>query len=134
MEVFLAHTAGPWIRGVNDCFVAAADQLREWFGVDPMERYRGRYRTLTGYLRIIRQDGYRDAVEAFCGEMERHGFREAEGGPQERDVALIAYRDGGRPQIAPALFVEDWWHIRSKAGWLVLDGAGGIQKVYRHGH
>ena len=131
IDVFDAACAGEWRRGVRDCFTAASDQLAAWFGVDPMERYRGRYTTLTGYLRIIRKDGYRDAQEAFSGEMEAHGFRETDGPWMDRDVGMIAFPDNGKPATAPALFFEGGWHIRSRTGWLVLFGDDGLQKVYR---
>lgn len=121
----------PWRRGVNDCFVAAADQVKAWFGVDPMARYRGRYTSLTGYLRIIRKDGYADAREAFRGELERAGFVPTVGARLDGDVALASYREDGRQAVAPALYFSGFWHLRSKAGWVCLDGMDGIGEVFR---
>lgn len=131
LDVLLAACTGAWRRGVNDCFVAAADQLAAWFGVDPMARYRGRYRSQTGYLRIIRQDDYETPRDAFCGEMKKAGFHRVEDDPQDCDAALAAFLEAGRPTIAPALFFEGFWHIRSKDGWLALDGETGILEVFR---
>ena len=131
LDVFLAHADGPWRRGVSDCFVAAADQVHAWFGVDPMARYRGRYTSMHGYLRIVRKDGYGDALAAFRGELEASGFERVEDGPLDRDVALASYREAGKPTVAPALFFDGFWNVRSNTGWSGFEGMTGISEVYR---
>lgn len=133
LDVFLAHTEGAWQRGVNDCFVAAANQLTAWYGKDPMARYRGRYRSMSGYLRVIREDGYTDAQAAFKGELSRAGFLPAIGYQFDGDVALASYLEQGKPTVAPALYFDGFWHVRSKSGWLCFSGSAGILEIYRYG-
>ena len=133
MKIFFEHIDRPWQRGNSDCFAAAADQLRGWFDIDPMERYRGRYRTLTGYLRIIRADGYKDAMEAFCGELERRGWQSIQDGFDDRDVGLIRHYDGPRITASPAIFHDGGWNIKTKQGWFFLMGNEGLLKAYRYG-
>lgn len=50
----------PLVYGEHDCALFAGGAVRAMHGVDPAERFRGRYRTLTGGLRILRREGFRD--------------------------------------------------------------------------
>lgn len=131
LDVFHAACARPWRRGVNDCFTVFADQVLAWFGIDPMARYRGRYTSQHGYLRVIRKDGYADPQDAFRGEMEKAGFVQVDDMHLDGDAALAAFLDGEQKTVAPALYLEGFWHIRAKTGWLALDGQTGILEVRR---
>src|SRR5690606_22731839 len=48
----------PFIWGTHDCALWAAGAVLAMTGYDPAEKYRGRYKTLIGGLRLLRKDGF----------------------------------------------------------------------------
>lgn len=47
----------PFVRGVSDCTMFAADAIKAMTGVDPAEQYRGTYSDTKGALRLIQGAG-----------------------------------------------------------------------------
>lgn len=131
MDVFLAHCDGPWRRGVNDCYVAVADQINAWTGVDLMRGCRG-FSNYTGMLRLIRKAGFKNPVEAMQTRLQDNGWQPVESDWQARDVTLIGFTEDGRKQVAPAVFADGFWHVRGKGGWLAfLDKDSCVTQAWR---
>lgn len=59
----------PHAYGRHDCALFASGAVLAMHGVDPAAPFRGRYTTLTGGLRVLRREGFRDhtAVVASLG-------------------------------------------------------------------
>lgn len=119
MDVFLAHCEGPWRRGVNDCYVAIADQVREWTGVDLMRRCRG-FSSFTGMLRLIRKAGYANPREAMESRLAASDWAKTSGPYRNRDLTLIAHTEDQKTTVSPAVFYDGFWHIRGRTGWLAF--------------
>ena len=52
-------------QGLYDCGHFAAGAVEAMTGVDHLAPYKGRYESVRGYLRLLKDDGY-DSVGAFC--------------------------------------------------------------------
>jgi hypothetical protein len=122
MDVFLAHASQPWRRGVNDCYLAVADQIHAWTGIDLMAGCRG-FTTYHGMLRLVRKAGYADPFEAMADRLKQARAKRVMGPFQNRDIGLVRVREDGHARTVPALFYDGFWHVRGHGGWIALDAA-----------
>lgn len=76
--------------GTHDCALFAADALAAMTGVDLGERYRGRYSTMQGGLRLMVRDGFADHVALFRAHLPSGPVARALPG----DLAVIETPDG----------------------------------------
>lgn len=61
LGAYLADAARtPFVEGRHDCALFAAGAVLAMTGKDPAARFRGRYRTTKGGLRVLRRAGYHD--------------------------------------------------------------------------
>lgn len=102
----------PFIWGVHDCSMCAADWVWRVRGVDPVADVRGLYddrlsaHRLTGWLR--------DPVAAFGGRMEAIGLQRVQV-PQAGDVGLVRPPDARREVVA-AVYLGDCWAVKGEHG------------------
>lgn len=64
-----------WVWGERDCALWAANVIRGPLSYDPAERFRHRYTTARGYLRVLRREGYRSLGEALAAVARERGWR-----------------------------------------------------------
>jgi len=133
MDVFFEHVRRPWKRGGSDCYVAIADQVRAWTGIDLMAGCRG-FSTLAGMFRLVRKAGYAGPVEAMQARLEENGWSEVSDMFEDRDLTIVRFIEDGKRQIAPAVFAEGFWNVRGKGGWLALrHEESGVMTAWRRG-
>lgn len=53
----------PFSYGKNDCTLFGADVVTALTGVDLAEKYRGKYRSLTGGIKLLKRDGYKSHTD-----------------------------------------------------------------------
>jgi hypothetical protein len=71
LVAWLAEVARkPFRPGEHDCALFAAGAIATMTGTDPAAKYRGRYTTVPGGLRILRRDGFADHVALVTGLLE----------------------------------------------------------------
>jgi predicted RNA binding protein YcfA (HicA-like mRNA interferase family) len=119
MDVFFNHLTRPWERGRSDCYVAIADQVMGWTGIDLMEGCRG-FSTLSGMFRLVRKAGYSGPVEAMQARLEKNGWQPVAMRFEDRDLTIIGFSEDGKKQVAPAVFADGFWNVRGKGGWLAF--------------
>ena len=73
----------------HDCALFGADALAAMTGTDLAAPYRGRYRTLTGGLRLLRRDGHADQVALIAAHVPVRVGR-----PRPGDLAVVTTPDG----------------------------------------
>ena len=79
----------PFVWGQHDCATFAAGAVLAMTGVDPAEKYRGRYKTLIGGLRLLRKDGFDNHAELAASQFEEiHPSHAAVG-----DIAAVRIDD-----------------------------------------
>lgn len=79
-----------FVPGVHDCALFAAGAVDAMTGVDIAAPFRGRYRTLRGGTRILRNAGHADHIALARAHFEEiHASRAAPG-----DLAVLAAEDG----------------------------------------
>lgn len=116
----------PFAWGSHDCLLLAADWCREHTGLDPAERYRGRYRTELGARRLLaRAGGLLPLVET---EMAHHGLAAAEA-PRAGDVGVVmaVTRRGLEP--VGAIFDGRLWTMLGLGG--LVAGEFPLRKSWR---
>lgn len=102
----------PFAYGRNDCALFVAGCVEAMTGEDPAAEMRGRYTTLTGGLRKVRQAGYIDHIDwlrALFDEVTDRG-RPAPHLAQVGDIAVVQTDDGpalGLVQGAAILMVAE---------------------------
>lgn len=80
----------PFAFGHHDCALFAAGAVQVMTGRDPAARFRGRYRTLKGGLRVLRAAGFDDHIALAASELaEVHVSRAAPG-----DLAVVPTTEG----------------------------------------
>lgn len=65
----------PIVWRLLDCCTGPADILHAVLGVDPMARFRNRYTTPRGYLRVLRHDGFATLDAALAHVAQELGWR-----------------------------------------------------------
>jgi hypothetical protein len=146
VRAFLARAARePFVWGVSDCFLLAADWVLSCGRRDPAIGWRGTYRSALAARRLLRRAGGAEALarDAMRGFAEFDPEAEA---PRDGDVGLV---EGGlelrrgRPWLshAAALHVNGLWVVRTPksliggrsplivavAGWRVLGSSPRIE-------
>ncbi|WP_157971182.1 DUF6950 family protein [Pseudogemmobacter bohemicus] len=53
----------PFAYGKNDCALFGADVVFALTGNDPALKYRGKYRSLSGGLKLIKKDGFKNQID-----------------------------------------------------------------------
>jgi hypothetical protein len=97
-----AHRPYPFEWGEHDCALLTADCIRAVIGVDLADRFRGRYRTQTQSLELLRGLGYRDTAAILAEHfLEIHPSAAIVG-----DAALIPTSRRRRAAVAPVVGSE----------------------------
>ncbi len=91
-----ASAAQPYAIGHHDCALFAAGAVMAVTGHDPGDAFRGRYRSKTGGLRLVRAAGHTDHIAVFAAALEEIAPSFAAPG----DVAVVMH-----PQDGPLLGV-----------------------------
>lgn len=60
----------PFAEGTHDCALFFAGGVNAMTGVDPAARWRGRYTTTRGGLRVLRRDGFSDHIAVAAHQFE----------------------------------------------------------------
>jgi hypothetical protein len=102
----------PFEVGKHDCALFVAGAINAMTGEDPAARFRGRYTTVRGGLRVIRAEGFNDPVEMIANRLEEVAPLMAQVG----DIAVVDTPEG------PALGVVAGAEILV----LGLDGLGAV--------
>jgi hypothetical protein len=112
------------VWGVDDCMLAVADVVRGLTGRDPARRFRGRYRTRRGAVRVLGRGG---TLKAAIGSARALRWRRiAPGTAKPGDVGLAALtvkNARGRTVTAFAAMVcraPGWFVGRNERGFTAL--------------
>ena len=103
-----ARRSTPFAWGQNDCATFAADMIEAITGQDFAIAFRGRYKTKTGSLRMLRAHAWNDLSDLADAHLPRCSDR-----PKRGDVVLYAGRHGA--------FLGIYW-----AGQIYGPGAAGV--------
>ena len=76
----------PWVWGECDCTMWVADWIKAVSGIDPAERYRGRYRTQRGAEHVLKHRG--GFVQMVGWRMDDAGFART-AAPGDGDVGIV---------------------------------------------
>lgn len=88
---YLAETARtPFAHGEMDCALFAAGAVAAMTGVDPAQRWRGRYKTLKGGLGALRRAGFADHLALTAALLPEIPVALAQPG----DLAVVETADG----------------------------------------
>ena len=109
LTAYLAQAARvPFAEGVSDCALFAAGAVEAMTGVDLAARWRGRYRTTRGGLRVLRKAGYADHLALVAEHFAEIAPALARAG----DLAAVETPDG----LALALVQGEHIYVRGPAG------------------
>lgn len=100
----------PFAWGKSDCCTSIADLIKDTHGYDPMRYFRGRYRSKSGFVRMLHTDGYATIYEALVDVARDHDWRE----PTTDDASI------GIDQDRTAIYVRHesgFWIARSMTGY-----------------
>lgn len=128
LSAFLDRAAQtPFAWGGRDCVLFFCDWIFEATGRDPAQRFRGRYSTRLGALRIIHRAG---GFVALCSEeLSRFGLTEATE-PKAGDVGVVeAVVASGERAPVGAVFDGSRWVVLSERG--LMAGAFTPLSVWR---
>lgn len=84
-----AHSK-PFAWGTHDCCTFAADCVQAMTGIDPMEKFRGRYTSARGAVRAGAEAGYTALADIWCAALPEIAPLTAQRG----DVILFAAVEG----------------------------------------
>lgn len=132
MEIFEGRLAAPHEWGRNDCCLALADVLAPVWGVDVAASYRGRYQSVTSFLKLLAEeecDSLQELVERIALAAGAKPFDSET--PQDFDAGFIlaSYRPEVthrmRPRLAglPAFFRAGMWVGMTKTGMVAVPEA-----------
>lgn len=121
----------PRVYGVNDCCVAIADLLEPFWQADAMARFRNRYTTARGFLRVMRKEGCASLLEAMALVAAEAGAAPvmgpvrdpAELAPRDLDLGMIVALEDREEFGTPAIFAKGCWYGLSPGGLAVADEA-----------
>lgn len=114
MEIFASRVSQPLQWGENDCCLALADTVAPVWGFDPVERFRGRYNSRTGFLRLLKKEDCQSLEELTVKLATEIGARpfEAET-PENFDLGFVyAGNPAGQALVInglPAFFYQGLW-------------------------
>lgn len=114
LAAYLAVEAGtPFVPGTSDCALFAAGAVAAMTGSDPAARWRGRYSTARGGLRVLRREGYADAVAVAAALLRRRaeGERAVPG-----DVCALETPDQAAPGAALGIVQGAFVYVRGAEG------------------
>lgn len=80
----------PFVYGQHDCTLFAADAVQAMTGADHGAKYRGKYKTLSGGLRLLKKSGFEDNIAFVASILTECPAIMAQPG----DVAVIDAPDG----------------------------------------
>lgn len=80
----------PFVPGEHDCALFVGGAIAAMTGEDPAARYRGRYTTIRGGLRVLRRDGHADHVALVASVLVEIAPIMAQVG----DIAVVATEEG----------------------------------------
>ena len=80
----------PFEPGKHDCALFVAGAIAAMTGEDPAARFRGRYTTVRGGLRVLRAEGFGDHVEMVASRLEEVAPLMAQVG----DIAVVDTPEG----------------------------------------
>ncbi|MBL4751451.1 MAG: hypothetical protein JKX71_12875 [Amylibacter sp.] len=112
----------PFVYGASDCALFAAGAVEAMTGTDTASDWRGRYTTLKGGLRVLRQSGHNDHIAAAAS------FMPDANRPRVGDIAVVATEDGSSLGVIQGA----WVYVRTMGG-IGLVPVSEITRVLRCG-
>ena len=103
-----------WAR--DPCALACADVLLEVLGVDPAARFRGRFDSLRGFVRALREDGFETLEQAIAASAATHDWPEI--APHRALPGDIGIACAGARQVGVLHRAGAFWLGRSANGSL----------------
>lgn len=117
LDTFYRLAAGAVVFGVNDCGLTAAEVLAAAGRGDAYARWRGRYKTMRGFLRVVRNDGLRTLADAVRQSADDMGWQEIPPGMvRDFDLVLCCVRIGGDVIEAPGVAWRGFFLVRTDDG------------------
>lgn len=108
----------PFVWGETDCMLCLADWVHRVRGVDPAAEIRGTYDSRGS---CQRETGFlRDPVAAVERCLASVGGLPRVPEPRKGDVAVIAYHDGERMQVAGGIWLGEAWGCKGPNGTTTL--------------
>ncbi len=80
----------PFVPGQHDCAIFASGWVEAMTGTDVAKDWRGKYKTIAGGYRLIRESGYADHVDFVCKNFQEVPPSFAQVG----DMAVVSGDDG----------------------------------------
>lgn len=121
IDEFYRLAAGPVVYGRNDCGVTAGTLLARANRGDPLRRWRGRYTTMRGFLRVVKREGLatlEDAVARSAADMDWPEIDPA--GADDFDLGLARLDTAAGALAAPGVVWRGFLLVRADTGALHL--------------
>ena len=90
IDYLAAASHRPFVFGSFDCAIFSFEAVEVMTGLDLHSRYRNRYSTLAGGIKLVRKDGFRDHVALMAAHFEEIAPSFAQAG----DIAVVPTSDG----------------------------------------
>jgi hypothetical protein len=104
--------------GMDDCGMWCGDIFKEALGYDPVERFRGRYKTRIGAKRVLGSGGLPAAIRAISRKYGWHHIKE--GDEQSGDIGIVEINGVPSTVICRA---PGWFIGRNDFGWTALQSS-----------
>lgn len=121
----MARHSGPLMPGQHDCCLFGAGALEAQTGVDVAARWRGRYTTFRGGLRLMRRDGFPDPAALLAAHLAEAAPIEAMPG----DIALLTSAEGPAVGVVQGAGV----YCLGPAGRLAGVSSTAIERLFKAG-
>lgn len=106
----------------NDCCTVVADCVFENYGKDIFSKWRGKYKTERDFVRLLKENKYKNFVDGFNKTMKLEGLISGSE-PKDFSVGLIQFMDT-KLRLCPAFYYNGLWHGRTNLGSIIArDGA-----------
>lgn len=110
------------VWGRDDCALWVAEIVKAALGTDPAARFRNRYTTPIGYLRVLRREGFQNLSEVITAAADEMGWPQLlhEADAQIGDIGVTT---NGKHFTACMSNGRGFWIARSEMGWAALPGS-----------
>lgn len=122
VEMLFSSAEQPFQWGENDCCFAVANSLEQIYQKNFMDRFKGRYSTLTGYRRLLKSEGFESLEHAMDSVLGAGvlGMKKTQEETGDWQIGLAKMNIETILLDMPMFKFGALWHGRSHAGIITL--------------